>query len=304
MKFKFKDAVPVVKAGRPPAAVEITPQGVLAAALPRLTGGTTYAWESLPEGALVPGTDEPNLRQPNAVSAALRAVLDKVSPHKRAITVVLPDSLIRVFVLDFDAFPAKAAEALEVLRFRLRKSVPFDVEHAGIGYQVLPQGKDGIRVLAAVLPGPIQVEYEAAIRSAGYEPGAILPSSLAALDVRESLEAMLTANLTSHAMTTTIATGQDLLLYRTLDLPEDPAQRVEEIQSGIAVSVAYYEDKLQARPNKLYYAGSASLEEFAGWIGDPELEVVELAPRPVSGVLTSLGTTDFAGVAGALAGAQ
>ena len=126
-------------------------------------------------------------------------------------------------MLDFDSLPAKPAEAIPVLRFRLRKMVPFDVEHAGVSYQVLSREQDECKVLAAVLPGPILAEYEAAVRAAGYEPGAVLPSSLAALEAVDSMEAVLAANLSTVALTTSIANGSDLLLYRTLDLPEDPA---------------------------------------------------------------------------------
>ena len=82
-----------------------------------------------------------------------------------------------------------------MVRFRLRKMVPFDVENAGIGYQVLAQNENECKVLAAILPGPILAEYEAAVRDAGYEPGAVLPSSLAALEAIDSMEAMLAANL-------------------------------------------------------------------------------------------------------------
>ncbi len=90
-----------------------------------------YAFVALPPGALVPGIEGVNLRQPDVLSAAaIRTALDEVSPRKRAVTLVLPDTLVRVFVLDFDSLPAKAAEAIPVLRFRLRKMVPFDVEHA------------------------------------------------------------------------------------------------------------------------------------------------------------------------------
>ena len=96
---------------------------------------------------------------------------------------------MRVFVLDFDSLPAKAAEAVSVVRFRLRKMVPFDVEHAGVSYQVLSQNETECKVLAAVMPGPILAEYEAAVRAAGYEPGAVLPSSLAALEALDSMEA-------------------------------------------------------------------------------------------------------------------
>ena len=134
------------------------------------------------------------------------------------------------------------------------------------------------------MPGPILAEYEAAVRAAGYEPGAVLPSSLAALDAVDSMEAVLAANLSAMAMTTAIANGQDLLLYRTLDLPEDPGQRVAEIQRSIAVAAAYYEDKLGARPRQLHYAGIQKAAEFANALsqspGGPELTVVEWAPQP------------------------
>jgi type IV pilus assembly protein PilM len=83
--------------------------------------------------------------------------------------------------------PRKAAEIYPVLRFRLRKMVPFDVEHAGLSYQVLVENKDECKVLAAVLPGPVLAEYEAVVRAAGYEPGAVLPSGLAALEAGEAI---------------------------------------------------------------------------------------------------------------------
>jgi type IV pilus assembly protein PilM len=207
-------------------------------------------------------------------------------------------------MLDFDALPSKNDEALSVLRFRLRKMVPFEIEHAGLSYQVLVQTKTECKVLAAVIPGPILQEYEAAVRSAGYEPGAVLPSGLAALSVLDSMEAVLIANLTPVALTTSITNGQDLLLYRTLDLPEDPAQRLTEVQRGIAVAAAYYEDKLQFRPQKMSFAGSGGAVDFGSWLNDPEMTVSDLAPLPETGMVTALGDISIAGVAGALAGAS
>lgn len=287
-------------AGRPPAAVELSPEGVLAAALP----GPVYAFAPLPPGAIIPGIGEPNIRAAEEVSAAIRSALSQVSPRTRSVTLVLPDTAVRVFMLDFDTLPARASEAVPVLRFRLRKMIPFDIEHAGVSYQVLSQDKAEWKVLTAVLPGPILAEYEAVVRSAGYEPGAVLPSSLAALEAIDSMEAVLAANLSPLALTTSIATGSDLLLHRTLDLPEDPAQRLPEIQRGIAVAAAYFEDKLQAPARTLHYAGSYETARFAAWIDMPELTVVDLAPRPETGLATTLGAASIAGAAGALAGAR
>ena len=293
--------------GRPPAAVEVSPEGALAAAISGPGQAPVYAFQALPAGALVPGIGEPNIRVPETVAAAIRSALSQVSPRTRAVTLVIPDTAVRVFVLDFDSLPAKAAEAYPVLRFRLRKMVPFDVEHAGLSYQILAQSKSECRVLAAVIPGPILAEYEAAVRNAGYEPGAVLPSSLAALQAGESsdsMEAILAANLSPVALTTSITNGQDLMLYRTIDLPEDDGLRLQEVQRGIAVAAAYFEDKLGARPGGLYYAGIGSAGEFADYIDDPELTVIEMMPPPDSGIVTSLDDASIAGVAGALAGAS
>jgi type IV pilus assembly protein PilM len=178
------------------------------------------------------------------------------------------------------------------------------VEHAGLSYQILTETKTECKVLAAVIPGPVLAEYEAVVRAAGYEPGAVLPSSLAALEVVDSMEAILAATLNGMALTTSITNGRDLLLYRTLDLPEDPERRIAEVQRDIAVAAAYFEDKLQARASRVHYAGNLETQEFASWIDDAELTVVDLTPHPALGAVTSLGNMSFAGINGALAGAN
>jgi type IV pilus assembly protein PilM len=290
-------------AGRPPAAIEITPEGVLAGAFSGSSGEPTWAFRSLPTGTVIPHIEEQNVRSPEALTSTIRAALSQVSPRSRDITLILPDTLVRVFVLDFDTLPAKAEEALSVVRFRLRKMVPFDVEHAAISYQVLSKNESELKLLAAIVPGPILAEYESAVRAAAFEPGVVLSSSLAALESVNSMEAVLSANLSAMAITTTIANGQDLLLYRTLDLPQDSLPRMGDIQRSIAVAAAYFEDKLGARPRTLHYTGILKAADFSRTIADPTFSIIEWVQRPESAT-TPLPQTSFAGVAGALAGAQ
>jgi len=287
-------------AGRPPAAVEVLSAGVLAAAVP-VAGPPVFAFAALRAGSLLPGIEESNLRAPDVVAAAIRMALDKVEPRSRSVTLVLPDTVVRVFMLDFDSLPSKQADVIPILRFRLRKMVPFDVEHAGVSYQILSRTETEVRVLAAILPGTILTEYEDAVRAAGYDPGAVLSSSLAALETMDTMEASMAAHLSGNTLTTTITAGENLLLYRTLELPEVHDLRIAEIQRDIAVAAAYFEDKLHARPQKMHYAGSARLSDFASWIDDAEMDVVDLVPRPETGLTTSLGEVSIAGVAGALA---
>ncbi|MGA8088246.1 MAG: hypothetical protein WCA10_13125 [Terracidiphilus sp.] len=290
-------------AGRPPAAIELTSEGVLAASLPGKHDEPVYAYEPLRPGILIPGISELNMTSPEAVSLAIRNALASVSPRSRFVTVVIPDTAVRVFVLDFDAIPARASEAIPVLRFRLRKMVPFDVEHAGLSYQILSESKTEARVLVAILPSNILEEYETAVRAAGYEPGAVMPSALAALATLDSSEPLLAACLSKVAITTSITQSEDLLLYRTLDLPEDPQQRLLEVQRSVAVAAAYYEDKVSVLPKELYFAGNGTAAEFEHWFGTSELKIIDLAPRPSTGVATRLSNMSTAGLTGALAGA-
>jgi type IV pilus assembly protein PilM len=298
-----KSATQAAQYGRPPVAIELTPEGVIAASLPGKHEQPVYAFEPLRPGVLMPAISELNMTSPEAVSLAIRNALASVSPRTRAVTVVIPDTAVRVFVLDFDMLPARASEAIPVLRFRLRKMVPFDVEHAGLSYQVLSETKSETRVLVAVLPSNILEEYETVVRAAGYEPGAVIPSALAALATVDSSEPLLAACLSKVAITTSITRGNDLLLYRTLDLPDSPEQRLLEVQRSVAVAAAYYEDKVSTLPKELYFAGNGTAAEFEQWFGRSELKIIDLAPRPSTGVATGLSNMSVAGLAGALAGA-
>jgi len=299
----------IAAGGRPAAACEIAPEGIVAAATSSAGQAPAYAAAALPPLAVSPGLAEGNVFDAATVAAAIRVTLGQVSPRTKSVTVVVPDSSVRVFVLDFDTLPSKAEEALPVLRFRLRKSVPFDVEQAGISYQVLSEGSSRLetqwKVLAAIMPGPVLAEYESVVRSAGYEPGVVLPVSLAVLAAIENQEATLAVHLSTRTLTTSIVSGNDILLYRTVELPAnggDPEAQKVEIQRSIAVSAAFFEDRLQVRPHRLLYSGVLPTREFAELLDDPAMAVGEAVPRPELGMASAMGNASIAGVTGALAG--
>ena len=292
--------------GRPAAAIEISDDAVVAAATPQAGQAAVYAVEPLPRGAILPSLSEGNVADPNAVAGAIRSALGQVQPRVKAISVVLPDVAVRVFVLDFDTLPSRAEEAMPVIRFRLRKSVPFDVEGAGVSYQVLSEGSSRLatqwKVLAAIIPGPVLAEYESVIRMAGYEPGAVLPSSIAVLAAIESQETVLAVNLSAQALTTSILSGNDILLHRTIELPAIVEEQQLDVQRSIAVASAFFEDKVQVRPHRLLYSGVLTTQDFALMLDDPELAVGEVVPRPAFGMASAIGHQSLAGVTGMLAG--
>jgi len=153
------------------------------------------------------------------IVAAVRKALESVALRTREVTLVVPDAAVRVLLLDFDALPGKPAEALPVVRFRLKKLLPFDADDAAISYQMMTASNGIVRVVAVAMPREVLTEYEAVIREAGFEPGAVLPSTLAALaGLPEGETPVLVVNAGRQGVTTAIVKAGVLLLHRTVDL--------------------------------------------------------------------------------------
>jgi type IV pilus assembly protein PilM len=151
--------------------------------------------------------------------AAVKSALESVSLKAREVTLVVPDAAVRVLLLDFDELPTKPAEALPVVRFRLKKLLPFDADDAAVSYQIMATARGVVQVIAVAMPREVLTDYESVVREAGFEPGAILPSTLAALaGLSESDIPMLVVNAGREGVTTAIVKGGLLLLHRTVDL--------------------------------------------------------------------------------------
>jgi type IV pilus assembly protein PilM len=159
------------------------------------------------------------------VVGAVREALDGVVARGsgagagRDVTLVVPDAAVRVLLLDFDQLPGKAAEALPVIRFRLKKLLPFDVDDAMVSYQMMSSGKGEVRVVAVAMPKAVLDEYEGLVTAAGYLAGAVLPSTLAALAALDETDApVLVVNAGIGGVTTAIVQAGTLLLHRSVDM--------------------------------------------------------------------------------------
>ena len=227
------DLLPKTLGTRPRLAVEIRPEGVVAARAEDAQAlVSAVSFGVFQEGTLTPGLRAGNVVERRTAVAALRKALDAVALKDRAVTVVVPDAAVRVLLLDFDALPAKLAEALPVVRFRLKKLLPFDADDAVVSFQIMSTSRNLVRVLAVAVPKDVLAEYESLVREAGFEPGAVLPSTLAAVAGLTEMEAaVLLVNAGETAVTTAIVQGGVLLLHRTVDLA---AEGVQEMASPVA----------------------------------------------------------------------
>ena len=201
------------------------PQGVVAARSADAAAPlSVVARVSLAEGAVVPSLKPGNIVDRVAVTAAIRHVLEQIGERRNMrdanLTLVIPDSAVRVLLLEFESLPSRLSEALPLVRFRLKKLLPFDADDAMVTYQVMSSNKSIVRVLAVAIPRDVLREYETAAREAGFEPGSVLPSTLACLAAVEDAEPILLVNANPIGVTVAIARGGILLLHRSVDLQE------------------------------------------------------------------------------------
>ena len=241
---------------KPKLACEISADRVLAGRVSENGGRALEGCASgqLPAGSVVPDLTELNLRQPDAVYETVRDTLASLRGRSNDVIAVLPDAAVRVVLVDFETLPPKREEAESVVRFRLKKSLPFDVEKAKVSYHVQPSN-GGVRVIAAVALANVVEDYEAAFRQAGYAPGVVVPSMLAALGAAQAQQPSLVIKVDARTTSIAILDGQQLLLVRTLENPRGVAVTGEQLAEEIYPSVVFFQDTYHLNIGRIFVAG-------------------------------------------------
>jgi type IV pilus assembly protein PilM len=275
----------------PSLAFEVSGHGI---AMARVQHPVELSTRTLPAGVLSISPVHDNVLQPDDLAAAVRELVPPGSGRKRRdAALILPDYCARVAVLDFDNFPKDAAEQSSLVRFRLKKSVPFDVESAALSFA--PQPAEGKRVHVVVVAAPVEIvaRYEAPFRAAGLNPGLVTISSLAALDLVRGQEVSVVAKLTGGVLTVLVIEKERLKLIRSLELS---AASLADIAADLYPTFVYIEDSLGVKAQKLLLCGFETLADEAGRRFEADLGV---AVEPVRSALKAPGQGD-AGLLGYL----
>ena len=206
------------------------------------------AVEPLPPGALSPALNEPNIRDRAAVVEAVRRALDRTGARRRRAVLVVPDTVARVSLLRFEKVPARRADLLELIRWQVRKTVPFRVEDAQLTFAPAGRSGDGGREWAVLLARQdIVAEYESVCQEAGAQVGVV---DLATLNLVNAVVAAgaapegdwLIVNAAAEYLSVAILRGGDLLFFR-----HRGSDGEESLADVVHQTAMYYEDRLQGR---------------------------------------------------------
>jgi type IV pilus assembly protein PilM len=243
-------------------ACEIAGDRVLAGRASERGGSVECASYELQSGSVVPDLTESNIRNRTAVFQTIRDALDSVANRSKDVIAVLPDPAVRIVLLDFDALPSNRHEAEAVVRFRLKKSLPFDVEKAKVSYHA-HASNGGVRAVAAVALNSVIDEYESVFREAGYNPGIVLPSTLAALGAASADRPTLVVKVDERTTSIAILDQNQVLLFRTLENPHGDRITGERLAEDVYPSVVFFQDTYQLNIAQIFVAGLKATSDAA-----------------------------------------
>jgi len=157
--------------------VEISPRG---AAFALMTGNSASPrLERLAFRPFAPDVLRVSLREPNILDT--QAFGDRLVEahalllHKGTrLSVTLPDTIGRVLLMDVEGRFKNRNEALDIIRWKLKKSMPFDVGDTHLDYQQLQvRDNNDMALLVTLVSRSVIGQYEDLMVTAGFAPARI-----------------------------------------------------------------------------------------------------------------------------------
>lgn len=246
----------------------------LAAASPRNPAQTKQ--EILTERAATASPAAPNFARPQLYRDALEAL--SAHPLRRtAAALVIPDYAVRMAILDFEEFPPGEEERNALLRFRLRKSVPFHIEEAQLAYAIQVQEAKHIEVLTVAIARPILLEYEGIFTDAGYRVGLVTPSSLAALRLCGGEKGLtMLAKAAGSTLSVLLVEQNRVRLIRSLDLSSGGEELEKEEHTVLPLlqqTIAFAEDQIGQAVARIFLCGFGADVERLGKLAQREFRI-------------------------------
>lgn len=227
----------------------------------------------------------PEKKAADGVEAAgpiIRQLLSQAGFKGSEIAVVVPDGATRIALLPAENPSKNPEEQRTFIRWKLKKSIPFDVDTAQVAYRILGPRRNGpgVDILAAISPQTAVREYEALFDGLEIHAGMVLPSTLATLNLLSLPETdTLFVKIAPDCITTTVFQNRRVQFYRRVtDLP---------LYDAVYPTVLYYQDKLGGKAFERFYV-CGDHPELNHWLQEIHdklsLAAVPLEPRNVEDI--------------------
>src|SRR6266540_3197049 len=137
---------------------------------------TLYAYQaaSFPPDTLKLSMREENIKNPAVFVSTIRDSYLKLLTGTSRISVSLPDSIGHIVLLDLETRFRAREEGAEMIRWKLKKNFPIDVNELHLDFQVLQERESGeVSTLVSLVSRQVIHQYEEILVEAGLQPNNI-----------------------------------------------------------------------------------------------------------------------------------
>jgi type IV pilus assembly protein PilM len=231
----------IFKAQTPFWGCELTPKHIIIAGVNHArTSVRAKVASALPAGTIVNSYSEPNIRNHELARSTVKRLLSEAGFTGSEIVLVVPDDTVRIAFLTAENRSKNSEDQETFIRWKLKKTVPFDVDSAQIAYRVLDsqQRNSAVDIVVALSPRSVVEEYEILFDDLDIHAGMIIPSTLAVLDLLKAPAGdSLVVKIAPDCVTTTIYKDNRIQFYRRIADAASP-------YDAAYPTVMYYQDKL------------------------------------------------------------
>ncbi len=218
------------------------------------------------------------LRDAAAFTDELRRLVARVSAPVREASLVLPDAWLRVTFLEGEELPRSPVERDEVLRWKLRRLVPFRVDelrlHA-VPVTPLPGQEEPCRFLLGFAIEALLAQLEGAFTAAGIQLGLVSSQSLSLIAAFDgSLDEGLTALalVEPEAYTLVFTRGGEPVLHRHKPLQPGTSDGALAalVPRDLRLTRTFLDEHLPGPPlaRCLVWAPDAAEARWCEWVGE------------------------------------
>ena len=221
---------------------------------PRVVSVKAY---HLPAGAFNNAMVTPDLVNEEGIADVLRRVRMESGSWER-VSILLPDSWFRMNLIEVPSLPDNAAEAEEVVRWSLKRTLPIAPEELRIAKELLGTTPNGVKVLVISAREKTLAAIERVFTTTGFDVVLIEPVGLNIWNAITVREAITTADrlflyIREHDFTTAVFRGNEPVFLRSRNLS---AERT--LSQEIRLSASYLREALRSdRFENCYIAGDA-----------------------------------------------
>jgi type IV pilus assembly protein PilM len=226
---------------------------------PRIVNAKSYR---MAEGTFTFAPVTPLLANDAALAETLRRMKMETGRWDK-VSLLLPDSWFRMNIVDLPSLPEKDHDALDVVRWSLKRTLPIPPEQLRVTYSVLSRGAEGAKVLVLSAMEATLAAIERVFSAAGLEVVLIEPVGLNiwnAIAVRERDGEgdgdRIFFYVRDTDFTTAVFRGSHPLFLRSRNLSAD-----RTLDQEIRLSATYLRDSLNVETfSRCYVAGGHGAE--------------------------------------------